>query len=231
MYTIKNEQFEGPLDLLLQLIEKEKLDICELSLAKITNGYLERIYVIEAVGEEIANFLVIASKLLYIKSKRLIPDISTEEEEEEIRDLEEKLKEYQKYKNAAKHLEKILKTESRSWNRKAKNEKTPHFMPPKDFDKVSLYKIFQEILQKINEETKEEEIVEIKRFTLEEKRDHIKNIIKNSKKISFRNILDETTSKMEIIVTFLAILEMIKQKEISVTQKNNFADFSIEGLK
>ncbi len=231
MYTIKNEQFEGPLDLLLQLIEREKLDICELSLAKITNEYLERIYSIEAVGEEIANFLVVASKLLYIKSKRLIPDIATEDEEEEIKDLELRLKEYQKYKNAAKEFGKILKTENRSWKRKAKNEKTVNFIPPKDVNKQKLYLIFQDILKKINEESQEEQIVEIKRYSMEEKRDYLRTILSNSNRISFRTILSKSKHKEEVIVTFLAILEMIKQKEITVNQKNNFADFSIEGLK
>lgn len=231
MYTVKNEHFEGPLDFLLQLIEKEKLDICEFSLAKITNDYLDKIYSINGSGGEIASFLVIASKLLYIKSKRLIPDIASEEEEEEIKDLEARLIEYQKYKNAAKYFENILKSENRSFRRKIKNEKINVFIPPKGLNNTALYAVFQEIINKINEDNIEEQIVRIKRITLEEKRNQISVILKKTKIISFRNILTSSTTKEEIIITFLAILEMMKQKEIKVMQKNNFADFTIKGLK
>jgi segregation and condensation protein A len=90
MLEVKTEKFEGPLDLLLNLIEKEKLDITQISLAKITDSYLKEISEMERSGEEMAEFLVIAAKLLYIKSRELLPGVATEDEEQEIIDLEER---------------------------------------------------------------------------------------------------------------------------------------------
>lgn len=231
MFKVESGKFEGPLNLLLQLIEKEKLDICEISLAKITDGYLSRVSEIEGSGEEMAEFLLIAAKLLYIKSKQLLPNSATDEEEEEIADLEARLLEYQKYKEAAKNLEEILAKGNRGFRRQAKNEQIINFMPPKGLDSTKLYAIFQEAINKAKDEAQEEEVLETPKVSIEEKRDNIRQIIKKSKKVSFKTILFNAKSKVEVIVSFLAILEMIKQKEIKVTQDNNFADFMIEGVK
>lgn len=230
MFKVETEKFEGPLDLLLQLIEKEKLDICQISLAKITDKYLERVAAIEGNGDEMAEFLLIAAKLLYIKSKNLLPNSKTEEEEEEIADLEAKLLEYQRYKEAAKSLEEILAKGNRGFRRKAKNELAINFLPPKDLNSSKLYAIFQEVISKLEEDKPEEEVLETPNITIEDKRNLIKSAIKKGERISFRKILFTAKSKVEIIVSFLAVLEMIKQKEIKVSQTKNFADFEIEGL-
>lgn len=232
MYEVRNEQFEGPLDLLLQLIEKEQLDINQISLAKITGGYLERVAEIKGNSSDLADFLVIAAKLLYLKSKNLIPNMETEEEEAEIEDLEARLQEYKQVKAAAKHLEQVLAEENRSYQRRAKNENAITFTPPANINRGGLFAIFQEILDKAKEETPEQtEITPKPSITLEEKRDHIVKHLSKSKKISFRGIMGESGSRMEMIVTFLAILEMVKQKEIRVQQNNNFADFMIMSVK
>ena len=97
MYAVKIEHFEGPFDLLLQLIEGEKLDITQISLGKITDEYLEHLNDLDARSHDVAEFLVIASRLIYIKSKAIIPTLPTAEEEEEIEDLENKLREYKKF--------------------------------------------------------------------------------------------------------------------------------------
>lgn len=232
MYKIKNEQFEGPLDLLLALIEKEQLDITRISLAKITGSYLEMIAEIQGDSSELADFLVIAAKLLYIKSKNLIPNMESAEEEAEIEDLETRLREYQQVKAAAKHLEMVLADGSRSYSRRAKNESVITFTPPSNVDGGSLFAIFQEILSKAEEETpKQAEIKAEPKVTLEQRRDAIVNHLKKAKKISFRKVLGTAHTKAEIIVTFLAILEMVKQKEVRVEQDKNFADFWVMSVK
>ena len=232
MYAVSNEIFDGPLDLLLSLIEKEKLDITAISLAKITGSYLDHIAQIEGNSSEIADFLVVAAKLLYLKSKELIPNIKSDEEEAEIADLEEKLREYQTYKNAARHLESILENTTRSFTRRGTNDTSPIFTPPKDLTATKLFAIFTEVLNKSDEETVEKVDIERKiEISLEDKREEIKTLCKKNKHISFRSILLKSKNKSEIIVTFLALLEMIKQKEIRVRQENNFADFTLCGVK
>jgi len=232
MYTVKDEQFEGPLDLLLSLIEKEQLDITRISLATITSSYLAMVSEIEGDSSELADFLVIAAKLLYIKSRNLIPTVATEEEEAEIEDLEEKLREYSQFKAAARHLEQVLAEPVRSYTRRATNENPISFTPPSNLDAGGLFAIFQEALTKAEEVTPVvTEVKQAPKVTLEEKRDHIIKSLKKGGKASFRKILGSAKTKSEIIVTFLAILEMVKQKEIHVEQTGNFADFIIISVK
>lgn len=232
MFSIKDEQFEGPLDLLLSLIEKEQLDITHISLAKITEGYLAKIGMMEGDSAEIADFLVIAAKLLYIKSRNLIPTLATEQEEAEIEELETKLREYQQYKLAAQHLEGVLAAGSRSYNRRGGNDAAITFSPPQSLGDQGLFALFQEILDRA--ETDTPAAVELKlepKVTLSQKRNHILSHLKKHGEVSFRTVLTSAKTKVEVIITFLAILEMVKQKEVRVEQDNNFADFMIIGVK
>ena len=232
MYSVQNEQFEGPLDLLLSLIEKEKLNITQISLSKITSAYLLAISEIDGDSSEMADFLVVASKLLYIKSRDLIPNAKTEEEEAEIADLEEKLREYQKYKEAAQHLSEILDNDHRGFSKRSKNEVIRSFHPPEELKNHDLYAIFNDAMNRVAEETNEQ--IEIERevkISLEERIVDIKKSIKKGSRSSFRKLLGSAKTKVEVIVTFLAILEMIKQKEVKVEQDASFSDFVIIGLK
>lgn len=232
MYTVHDEQFEGPLDLLLSLIEKEQLDITQISLAKITGAYLEMIADISGDSADLADFLVVAAKLLYIKSKAMIPTVATDEEEAEIDDLEAKLKEYQQVRAAAKHLETVLTDENRSYTRQAKNENVISFSPPSNIGSDALFAIFQEVMAKVNEETPQKaELKQEPKVTLEEKHLFITKHLSKNGKVSFRKILSASRTKIEIIVTFLALLEMVKQKEVQVKQIDNFADFWVMSVK
>ena len=228
MYKIKNEQFEGPLDLLLSLIEKEQLDITQISLSKITGEYLNIIADLPGNSADLADFLVIAAKLLYIKSRTLIPGVATKEEEAEIEDLESKLREYSQFKAAAKHLESVLSENTRSFTRRAAAENPISFTPPANIDEAGLFAIFQDILKKIVEEKPQNaELKQKPEVTLEERRDYIVKHLKKTGKVGFRKILGSAKTKIDIIITFLAILEMVKQKEVRVEQTGNFADFTI----
>jgi len=232
MFNVKDKQFEGPLDLLLSLIEKEQLDITHISLAKITEGYLAKISEIKGDSNEIADFLVIAAKLLYIKSRNLIPTLATEEEEAEIEDLENKLREYQQYKLAARHLENVLSADARSYSRRGKNETVISFSPPESLGDQGLFALFQEILNKAEIDTpKQVELQHEPKVTLEQRRNHIMTQLKKNGKVSFRTALASAKTKVEVIITFLAILEMVKQKEVRVEQNKNFSDFMIIGVK
>lgn len=226
MFAVAVEKFEGPLDLLLNLIENEKLDICQISLSKITDAYISRVESMNGSAEEMADFLVVAAKLLYLKSKELLPGIENEEDEKELAELEQNLIEFARYKKAAEELSEILSKNYRSFPRAVKPEVSAGFVPPKDLTRDKLWTLFQEALKRI-EKVPEEKKVEAVKITLEDKKIEIHSHLKKGK-VSFRQILKKATSKVEVIVTFLAVLEMIKKKEISVRQKSNFEDLMIE---
>ncbi|MEI7690555.1 MAG: segregation/condensation protein A [bacterium] len=231
MFTVSDEKFDGPLDLLLKLIENNKLDITLISLSKITDSYLERIENIQGLPEDIAEFVYIAAKLLYLKSRELLPSSLNQDDEQEIRDLEQDLIEYQKYKQAADGLSQILEKGRRAYSRRVKYKKTKSFVPPKDIDREKLWIIFNEILNKINTEKLEQKTYEKSSVTLTEMKEKLRSKIKINKKTSFKSLLAKNDNRIKVIVTFLAILELIKQKEIIFKQDNNFSDFIIYRVK
>lgn len=231
MFTVSDEKFDGPLDLLLKLIEENKLDITLISLSKITDSYLERINSIQGSPEDLAEFIYIAAKLLYLKSRELLPSGGGQDEEEEIKELEQDLIEYQKYKQAADGLSKILDEGKRAYSRQVKYKKTIFFAPPKDIDKDKLWLMFNDILSKINANKLEETTYEKTQITLTEMKDNLRNILKTNKKTSFRSLFSSKNTKIEVIVIFLAILELIKQRELNFKQVNNFSDFAIYRVK
>lgn len=230
MYQVKTLNFEGPIDLLLQLIEKEELDITEISLAKITDEYLGYIFSLEKMqSSELVDFLVVASRLLYLKSKAILPNVFDPEEEEEVANLRQKLEEYKRYRKVASEFENILKKGKRCYRRKGGKIEIHTFAPPKDLNIDELIKIFKEALMKMPAENQlQEEKIVIKKISVEDKIKELdKKLSQNKKKMRFSKILSVCKSKLEIIVTFLAVLEMIKQKFISVSQDKVFGDFII----
>ncbi len=229
MNTTTTKQFNGPLDLLLNLIEKERLDISKISLAKITNDYLNKIQKIDASNKSLADFLVVASKLLYLKSRAILPALSTEEEEE-IEDLETQLKEYKRFKELSEQFAEIIDKNQRSFEPGVRNSEMRLFLPPENIDLSFLMELLKESLEKMPKETeKEEKKVEVK-VTLEEKLDHLQGLIKKDKKFSFKSVIKNAETRGEVIVTFLALLEMIKRKMVTVKQNKNFADITVNGL-
>jgi len=230
MHQIQLEQFEGPLDLLLQLIEKNKLEITEISLAKITDQYLS--YIDQAdnlASTEIADFLLIASKLIYLKSKYLLPDFNLEDEDE-AGDLEQQLKIYRQYYEASKYINKLfLNKQSFSYNR-INPYKLPieqAFRVPDNATKQSLAQIFREVLDRIKSIVNLPKAVLIRAISIGEKIKDIKELIKRSNKFNFKALLKNKHDKTEIVVNFLAMLELIKQREIVVHQECLFSDLNI----
>jgi len=231
MFAVTNEKFDGPLDLLLKLIEDNKLDITLISLSKITDSYLEKIESIQGLPEDLADFVYIAAKLLYLKSRELLPIGINQEDEQDIRDIEQDLIEYQKYKQAADGLSQILVKGERAYSRRVRYKQTKSFVPPKDLDHEKLWLIFNEILNKIITEKLEQKTYEKSSVSLTEMKEKIRLKIKINKKTSFKSLFAKYNNRIEVIVAFLAILELIKQKEILFKQENNFSDFIIYRVK
>ena len=228
MFYVKTQQFEGPLHLLLELIENRKLDITRVSLTHVTDDFLKRIDEKDNIGlESLSEFLLVASQLILLKSKALLPLFEfTGEEEEEIEDLEQRLKEYQRFKSVSKKIN-LLRAENRiSFSKDEENFVFFTFIP-QNISTQKLLSTYTRLLQEIpsKEELEQHVIEEI--VSLEEKIGQLKKTIEKRMKIAFHETIQQASDKVEVIVTFLAMLEMIKQRIVSVQQSTLFGEIVI----
>jgi len=232
-YKVKLEQFEGPLGLLLELIEKEKLDITNLNLTKVADEYLNYIEDRENITlDNLASFLSVASKLILIKSKALLPLLKfSDDEEEEIKDLEYRLAEYKKFKDLSKKVGELYDSPKMIFSREGFWGIKGFFYPPENINAFDLKKTFIEILNEIptTEKLEQEVIEEI--VTLEEKIKHLHSQLEKKAEASFSETVSVSQNKIEIIMSFLAILEMVKRKVIQVEQGKLFEDIKIWTIK
>lgn len=232
LYYVRQEKFEGPLDVLLELIQKKELSINEISLAKVTDEFIGYLKAMEAQGgmsrEQLAEFLVIASQLLLIKSRSLLPQFqATPEEEESIFELEQRLLEYQRVKELAQKLGEMSKGGPKSFSREAYSGKTPVFYPPKSLNISILANAFSKVLAAVPkiEKLVEEKLKKI--ISLEEKIEELQLALQEKVERAFSELISGAKEKVEIIVSFLALLELAKQKLISVEQRGLFKDITI----
>lgn len=230
MYNIKIKQFEGPLELLADLISKEELNITIISLAQVTDQYLEYLENNEDINlSNLAEFLTVASKLILIKSKSLLPLlVLSEEEEEEIVDLEKQLIEYKKFKEVSQKIGKIMESEEYSFSRESFLDLEPVFSPPSDIGVKDLFETYESILSEIPviEDMEEERVREV--VSLKDKIDSLRNFLKNKIETSFHELIGESKNKVEVIVSFLAMLEMAKQRIVLVEQEGMFSDIRLK---
>lgn len=232
MTTYQLEQFEGPLDLLLQMIHKEELDISQISLATVAEQFVA--YIQENPdgigGEELTDFLVVATQLLLLKSQLLLPN--TEIEEELSPDaLETQLKLYRKFVEIAKDLQtKIAQHQFLYARSKARLQMEAKFSPPPSLESADLEAIMNAVIKRLQPIVILPESVMEKTVTLHEKMVHIQSILKRAKGLSFRQLLESSESKIEKIVSFLALLELVKQEEITVQQEQPYSDILINRL-
>ena len=232
MINIKIEKFQGPLNLLLRLIEKEEMDIAEISLAKIADQYIEHVRNAKQISpDEMADFLVVAARLLLIKSKALLPYLCAEEEEEEIRDLENQLKMYKEFLEAAKGIDVLLGKKKfmfgREFNRKAVLNNLNIFSPPKKLLAKDMANVFNELIGGLEPIEKLEEKKLEHKVSIDDKILSIQQMVINKIKFNFNKILKHAKSKTEVIVSFLAMLELIKQRDITVKQEGLFEEMEI----
>ncbi|MDD5644058.1 MAG: segregation/condensation protein A [bacterium] len=230
-YNVRLEVFEGPLDLLLYLIKKEEVDIYDIPVEKITKQYLEYLGLMKMLDLNIAGeFLVMASTLMYIKSMMLLPPEERVIDEEEAidprADLVKQLLEYKQFKELADHLEEREKERINVFPRAASAVAGPDEAELSNVSIFDLISAFSDILRGAQQEDLRE-IFEDK-FTVSDKISHITGILKNNKNVKFTELFDKTANKGEIVVTFLAVLELIRLKAIKAVQRKHFADIFIE---
>lgn len=228
-YQVKLEKFEGPLDLLLQLIEKEKLDITEISLARVTNQYLEYLNEIEKISpESLADFLVIAAQLILIKSKALLPELTLPEEDElSSEELALRLKEYKLFKEKARVLNQIYHNKYASFERQF-NEETIAFYPGKNLSLENLTNAIYNLIQEFNKFKILTQKTIKQTISLRMKINDLQKIISHELKIKFGSVLKKAKSRLEAIVSFLALLELVKQQLIKVEQQKTFGEIIVE---
>ncbi|MEI7498262.1 MAG: ScpA family protein [Candidatus Falkowbacteria bacterium] len=229
---IQLDKFQGPLSLLLQLIEKEEMDIAEVSLAKIADQYIAYLKTVECNNpEEMADFLVVAAKLLLIKAKALLPFLQPEEEEE-IEEFEQQLRMYQEFLEASKKIQAMLSEHrfmfARPFNRKAIVGIGKQFSPPKLLTKDALGSVFSELLTRLRpaQELLREETLE-RKIHIEERILAIQNSLIKQASIGFNKIVAEAQNNTEIIVSFLALLELVRMREVTVGQGELFGEIEI----
>lgn len=225
-YKVQLEAFEGPLDLLLYLIKKEQIDIYDIPIAHITKQYLQYVQLLESLNIDIAgDFLVLAATLIYIKSKMLLPPEPKVEGEEDLNEdprleLVEQLLEYQKFKSAANMLYEKAEVEAACFSRGAlATDKTN---PEVTATVVDLLRVFKDVLDRLKV-VKEMEI-QREEMSMSEKLTQILRLLAERKEINVREVFELANSKRELILTFLAFLELVKAAQILLIQEQLFGE-------
>lgn len=230
-YTIQLPVYEGPLDLLLELIERAELDITKVSLAQVTDQYLEYIRDLREVDiENLASFLVIAARLIQIKSESLLPRPPIREpgEEDPGDALARQLVAYKRYKQVAIMLSEREKAGLRSYLRIS----TPvrEVEAKLDLEGLTLQDLRSamiEVLAAQPEPDRLEEAVEIPRVRVRDKIVTIVRSIRKIGKINFKSIVRNARSRLEIVISFIAVLELIKQRQVEASQDKIFGDIEV----
>ena len=230
----KINEFEGPLDLLLHLIKESKMDIMNIEIEEITNQYMSYLHEQEKMNLEIASeYLVLASELLEIKSKMLLPSFKNEEEEEEEDPREElvnRLLEYQAYKEITKVLQEKEELRKEIYTKSPENIKN-YIDENKeinlDISLDDLVDAFKKFLDRKKESKPLKTKVTVNEISVSSRRHDIKRLLKDKKKVSFFELFP-VVSKEYVVATFLAILEMAKNKELVITQNDTFDDIICE---
>ena len=229
--TFTLEGFEGPLDLLLHLIKEKNMSIMEVKISEITDQYLKYMEDLEELDMDNATeFLAMASWLLEIKSRSILPVEQTEEEEDELdpeTQLKIQLQEYQLFKEASGNLQQVENV-NRLYKQPDKNVGDARIV----FNQFNLDKLldaFAFILMRTKDkENPQEKKINRDRWTVADKIQFLTNILKDNKEINFFSLFDDTYSKLEVITVFMAILELLKFQKIEVVQADKYADITIK---
>ena len=233
-YKVKLEIFEGPLDLLLYLIKRDEIDIYEISLERITSQYLEYLQAFKELNIDIAGeFIVMAANLIYLKSRSLLPVDQQPPDEEAAEDdprwdLIRQLIEYKKFKEAAAQLQVRALEQERMFSRSG-TAPMSIVAVPLPLGEVGIFQLinaFQTVIKRIEAR---EDLREIfgERFTVSDKIESILQRVSEGAALKFSELFVGVVSRVEIVVTFLALLELIRLKQIRVTQPNPFDEIAV----
>ncbi|HEV8184889.1 MAG TPA: segregation/condensation protein A [Chthoniobacterales bacterium] len=233
-YKVKLEIFEGPLDLLLYLIKRDELDIYEISLERITHQYLEYLQAFKELNIDVAGeFVVMAANLIYLKSRTLLP-VDQQPPEEDVEeddprwDLIRQLIEYKKFKEAASQLQSRQLEQELIFVREGAGVAGPA-MEPLRLGEVGIFQLinaFQAVIKRVDAR---EDLREIfgEHFTVSDKIDWILRRVSDGVPLRFSELFASMASRVEIVVTFLALLELVRLRQVRATQQNPFDEIEI----
>jgi segregation and condensation protein A len=229
-FTVKTQSFEGPLDLLLDLIEKRKLFINDIALAKVTDDFIAHVKQFDnmPMGES-AHFILVASTLLLIKSKSLLPDLNiTEEEQHDMQDLETRLKIYQRIKEASKLVNELFGNQM-IFEQSQSRPIQPVFVPNPEFTLEKARYTLGDLINRLPKKEKLPQAVVQKVISLEEMIGTLTTRISSHLRMSFKEFTkDHKENRVNVIVSFLAMLELVKQGIMHVSQDSAFGDIQME---
>ncbi len=230
MSHVKIQQFEGPLDLLLNLIEQQQLDITQISLAQVTEQFLGYVKQLEQINAtELADYLNIAAKLLVIKSKAILPSLEVETiEEESEEDLASKLLRYKQFKEAAKYFKSLDSRGLQSFTRTRVFSERIHFFPDPAVDGSTLRTAIGAVINSLKELDNLPKAKIREAISIQEKIESLQMHLSSQIETKLSDLLSNAKNKEEVIITFLALLELIKQRMFSVDQDALFTDITIK---
>jgi segregation and condensation protein A len=233
-YRVKLEVFEGPLDLLLHLIEKEELDITKVSLALVADQYLAYIAALrEITAANLADFIVVAARLIVIKSRALLPqpeeeDEASEDEEDIGEELARQLREYKRYRQVAQQLKEWETTGHRAYARIAPPPKLEPHLKPGDVTIDDLARAFREALEAHPAAAPVDKVVSPLVVHITDCMERIAQTVDRYPRVRLSTLIRRARSRIEVVVYFLAVLEMIKQQRVRATQERPFAEIHLE---
>jgi len=227
-FLVKTDTYEGPFEVLLDLIEARKLLVNEVSLAQITEDFIQHVRAQKLFPvEQTANFIHIAATLLLIKSKSLVPDLAlTDEESEDVDDLKRRLAAYEKVREASRELARIY-GQHVMLPAGEKSSREAMFCPARDLSTGALAEALARVLQarEVVEELPEARVKPL--VTIEEMMDRLATRVQSALKLSFKEFAGDAKEKVEIIVSFLALLELMKQGTVGAEQHDTYGDIHI----
>lgn len=237
-YAIKIDNFEGPLDLLCHLIDKNKMEIWEIHLSEITDQYIDYLKEQEKLNLEIASeFLVMASTLLYLKSKKLLPKQEEEEEEITEEELIRRIIEYKKFKEISKKLKENYLTFSNRYFKLPEEIKLPKQKLEKDYDQKVIPEVYQNMIErnqeKINQNAKNiEKIAITDHYTVASKVKEMFKVLIKQKKFIFNQLFSlNKHNKQEVVTAFSGLLELSRRSKVETEQEELFGDITVKKMK
>ena len=237
-YAIKIENFEGPLDLLCHLIEINKMNIYDIQINEITDQYIQYLNQMEEMNLEIASeFVVMASTLLYLKSKKLLPKQEEEEEELTEEELIRRIIEYKKFKEISKVLKQNYMQNGNRYYKNQENIELPKQKLEKDYDNTVIPNIYSELMErnrvKINQNAKNiEKIALVENYTVASKVKEMFKVLVKQKRFVFNKLFSlNKHNKQEVVTAFSGLLEMSRRKKVETTQEELFGDITVEKTK
>ena len=237
-YAIKIENFEGPLDLLCHLIEINKMNIYDIHLNEITDQYIQYLNQMEEMNLEIASeFVVMASTLLYLKSKKLLPKQEEEEEELTEEELIRRIIEYKKFKEISKVLKQNYMQNGNRYYKNQENIELPKQKLEKDYDNTVIPDMYKNVIEKnrakINQNAKNiEKIALVENYTVASKVKEMFKVLVKQKRFVFNKLFSlNKHNKQEVVTAFSGLLEMSRRKKVETTQEELFGDITVEKTK